>query len=62
MISNDGWEHPASDILSVHDYEGDGDVMARTYADDAARTALLRGMGPADRQILVGGAVDEGQP
>lgn len=62
VISNDGWEHPASDILSVHDYEGDGAVMARPYADEAARTALLRGMGPADRQILVGGAVDEGQP
>ncbi len=62
VISNDGWEHPASDILSVHDYEGDGAVLARTYADDAARAAILRGMGPADRQILVGGAVDEGQP
>ncbi|MDN3478191.1 glycoside hydrolase family 2 TIM barrel-domain containing protein [Curtobacterium sp. APC 4022] len=62
VISNDGWEHPDSDILSVHDYEGDGDRLARTYADDAARTRLLAGLGPADRLILVGGAVDRGQP
>jgi beta-galactosidase/beta-glucuronidase len=62
VISNDGWEHPDSDVLSVHDYEGDGERLARTYADDAARTRLLAGIGPADRPILVGGAVDRGQP
>ena len=62
VISNDGWEHTNSDIVSVHDYEGDGARLAATYADDAARTALLGGRGPADRRILVGGAVDEGQP
>ncbi|WP_420362938.1 glycoside hydrolase family 2 TIM barrel-domain containing protein [Curtobacterium aetherium] len=62
VISNDGWEHPDSDILSVHDYEGDGERLARTYADDDARTRLLAGVGPADRPILVGGAEDRGQP
>lgn len=62
VVSNDGWEHPASDIITVHDYEGDGERLARTYADDAARAALLSGLGPAGRSLLVGGAVDEGQP
>lgn len=62
VISNDGWEHQNSDILSVHDYEGDGSVLARTYADGAARARLLAGMGPAGRRILVGGAQDQGQP
>ncbi|PCN46637.1 glycoside hydrolase family 2 [Curtobacterium sp. 'Ferrero'] len=62
VVSNDGWEHPASDIVTIHDYEGDGAVLARTYADDAARAALFHGMGPAGRRVLVGGAVDEGQP
>lgn len=62
VVSNDGWEHPDSDIVTVHDYEGDGSRLAATYADDAARTALLGGRGPADRRILVGGAVDRGQP
>ncbi|RIX31278.1 glycoside hydrolase family 2 protein [Amnibacterium setariae] len=62
VVSNDGWEHPGSDIVTVHDYEGDGERLAATYADDAARTRLLAGIGPAGRRILVGGAVDEGQP
>lgn len=62
VISNDGWEHQNSDIISVHDYEGDGAVLARTYADDAARARLVGGIGPAGRRILVGGARDQGQP
>jgi len=62
VISNDGWEHTASDILSVHDYEGDGAVLARRYADAAARDELLRGMGPSGRRILIAGAEDHGQP
>jgi beta-galactosidase/beta-glucuronidase len=62
VISNDGWEHPCSDIIGVHDYTGDGTALAPTYADDAARARLLAGMGPAGRRILVGGARDEGQP
>ncbi|AOX67699.1 glycoside hydrolase [Curtobacterium sp. BH-2-1-1] len=62
VISNDGWEHPDSDIITIHDYEGDGPRLAATYADDAARTALFHGMGPSDRWVLVGGAVDRGQP
>ena len=62
VVSNDGWEHPSSDIITIHDYEGDGERLATTYADDAARAALVGGIGPADRRVLVGGAVDRGQP
>ncbi|OIH97505.1 glycoside hydrolase family 2 [Curtobacterium sp. MCBA15_001] len=62
VVSNDGWEHTNSDIITIHDYEGSGERLARTYADDAARTALVNGIGPADRRVLVGGAVDQGQP
>ncbi|MFJ7289097.1 glycoside hydrolase family 2 protein [Curtobacterium sp. NPDC098951] len=62
VISNDGWEHVDSDITTIHDYEGDGHRLAATYADEAARTELFHGTGPADRLVLVGGAVDRGQP
>ncbi|WP_423922734.1 glycoside hydrolase family 2 protein [Frigoribacterium sp. 2-23] len=62
VISNDGWEHSGSDILSVHDYQGDGGILAATFADDAARTRLLTGPGVGGRRVLVGSAVDEGQP
>jgi beta-galactosidase/beta-glucuronidase len=62
VISNDGWEHTSSDIVSIHDYEGDGSVLAGTYADDAARERLLSTMGPGGRRILVDGVAYEGQP
>jgi len=62
VISNDGWEHTNSDIITIHDYEGSGARLATTYADVEARTALFARLGPADRWILVGGAEDHGQP
>ncbi|MFC4942834.1 glycoside hydrolase family 2 protein [Pseudonocardia sp. GCM10023141] len=62
VISNDGWEQPDSDIVTVHDYEGVGAVLARTYADEAARDRLLAGPGPAGRRILVDGVAYRGQP
>jgi beta-galactosidase/beta-glucuronidase len=62
VISNDGWEQQNSDIVTVHDYEGDGDVLAQTYADEPARARLLTGLGPAGRRILLDGYDDRGQP
>jgi len=62
VISNDGWEHTNSDIITIHDYDGVGESLARTYADDTARSELFHGMGPSDRWVLVGGATDHGQP
>ncbi|MFD1718602.1 glycoside hydrolase family 2 protein [Georgenia deserti] len=62
VVSNDGWELQNTDIITVHDYEGDGAVLATTYADEDARARLMVGFGPAGRRILVGDAVDHGQP
>jgi beta-galactosidase/beta-glucuronidase len=62
VVSNDGWEQQNSDIITVHDYEGDGGVLARTYADGPARKHLLDGMGPAGRRILLDGSDDHGRP
>lgn len=32
VISNDGWEHAASDILSIHDYDHDPERIRERYA------------------------------
>lgn len=32
VIVNDGWEHTVSDILTLHDYEEDGDVFFNRYS------------------------------
>ncbi len=31
VITNDGWEHTVSDVLTLHDYEEDGAVFAERY-------------------------------
>lgn len=30
-ISNDGWEHTKSDLVTIHDYEQDGDILKKKY-------------------------------
>ncbi|WP_048603611.1 glycoside hydrolase family 2 protein [Enterococcus massiliensis] len=36
VITNDGWVHTISDILTLHDYEEYGEVLAARYADKDA--------------------------
>ena len=62
VISNDGWEHANSDIITVHDYEWRSDVVEHRYSSPDARKLLLEGIGPAGRRILLDGVADEGQP
>lgn len=55
VISNDGWEHTASDIWTIHDYDADPAALADRYRDAAAIAALVEGFGPAGRRISVDG-------
>ena len=36
VISNDGWEHVLSDIVTIHDYEGDADILGARYREIVA--------------------------
>jgi beta-galactosidase/beta-glucuronidase len=62
VVCNDGWEQQNTDIVTVHDYEGSGAVVARTYADADARRRIVTGTAPSGHPQLVGGAPDAGQP
>jgi beta-galactosidase/beta-glucuronidase len=55
VVSNDGWEHVDSDILSIHDYEWSGEVLRARYLDQEACNAVLGGFGPAGRRMLLDG-------
>ena len=59
VVSNDGWEQADTDILAIHDYEGDGDVMRARYRDRAAIDELVSGIGPAGRRLVLSGDVTE---
>jgi beta-galactosidase/beta-glucuronidase len=59
VISNDGWEHTSSDLLTVHDYADTGAVLTERFGDAAAVAATLTGFGPAGRRMWVGGPAPE---
>lgn len=54
-ISNDGWELVESDIWSVHDYAPDGAGLKSRFHETADLEAMLHGMGPARRRIVLDG-------
>ncbi|WP_375386153.1 glycoside hydrolase family 2 protein [uncultured Microbacterium sp.] len=51
VISNDGWEHTESDIMSIHDYAVTGPELAASYTDAAALESVLSGLGPLGRRM-----------
>ncbi|HIW91018.1 MAG TPA: hypothetical protein H9870_05070 [Candidatus Corynebacterium avicola] len=53
VISNDGWEHVDSDILTVHDYTPVVDVLERNWNDPARTDDLLRNIAPNGRRVLL---------
>ncbi|MCU1489521.1 MAG: hypothetical protein JWM85_926, partial [Acidimicrobiaceae bacterium] len=62
VVSNDGWQHVNSDLLTIHDYSPDGASLLRRYGDAAARRTTLEGPWPSVRALVVGSANVEGLP
>lgn len=58
VISNDGWNHTKSDLLTVHDYTCDGEILTDRYQD---LEHLLSSM-PTNRTLYAKGWSYEGQP
>lgn len=52
VISNDGWEHTSSDIVSLHDYDPDDVAVAERYATTEAVNHLLEDFGPVGRKVM----------
>ncbi len=59
VIANDGWEHTATDILGIHDYAPEGELLADRYA---AASDGVGGWGPHEMRLFVGGHSHDGQP
>jgi hypothetical protein len=43
VVTNDGWESPATDMLGIHDYEQDADKLGRRYGESGALARILAG-------------------
>lgn len=64
VVGNDGWESVSTDILTVHDYEGDPKRLLARYssADGADVPEVLRTGFPAGRLITLEDHPHTGQP
>lgn len=63
VISNDGWEHTSSDIITIHDYDSDNSAVRARYASTEALDQVLHGFGPSGRKTMASGhAVPEKAP
>ncbi|WP_284645545.1 glycoside hydrolase family 2 protein [Paenibacillus silviterrae] len=58
VVSNDGWEHMKTDLVTIHDYAWKRDDLEERYS------TLEKTLGPKPhrREVLVGGTAYEGQP
>ena len=59
VVSNDGWEHTRSDLLTVHDYENDAVRLLASYGTPEAILRSLDGIAPSGRRMLVGTAEEQ---
>lgn len=62
VISNDGWEHVESDILTIHDYEDDPAVLGARYGTRDGLTRMLQEVGPEGRKIVLAGETSSATP
>jgi beta-galactosidase/beta-glucuronidase len=53
VVSNDGWEHVDSDLLTIHDYSADPELLRRRYSDRETVRAALTGQGPQLRRPVL---------
>lgn len=58
VISNDGWEHTCTDLLTIHDYEWKYDILQKRYE---SMENILDFM-PGGRPLFANGWKYEGQP
>ena len=58
VVSNDGWEHTATDLLTIHDYEGRKDVLKERYKDMESILAAQ----PSKRPMFANGWDYFGEP
>ncbi|HZH05017.1 MAG TPA: glycoside hydrolase family 2 TIM barrel-domain containing protein [Myxococcaceae bacterium] len=52
VVGNDGWESVATDLIGIHDYEGDPEQLALRYHSEESRPQLFRRERPGGRVIV----------
>jgi beta-galactosidase/beta-glucuronidase len=60
VVGNDGWESVATDIVGIHDYDADPDMIARRYHSDELRPRIFKRERPGGRVLVLGDPQSEG--
>ncbi len=62
VVANDGWEHLVTDILGIHDYAAEGNVLRERYGSAEAVERTLQDVQPGPHPIVLPGFRHRGQP
>jgi beta-galactosidase/beta-glucuronidase len=62
IVGNDGWEHAATDLLTIHDYASDPATLASRYGEYGWLIETVDRVRPAGRAIVLGDHPYAGQP
>ncbi|MDE6972784.1 MAG: beta galactosidase jelly roll domain-containing protein [Lachnospiraceae bacterium] len=62
VVVNDGWEHTVSDIITLHDYEEDGEVFFERYAGHLEDIVSGKLYHNRSKSAMAEGYVYNGQP
>ncbi|MFC7513898.1 glycoside hydrolase family 2 protein [Herbaspirillum sp. GCM10030257] len=62
VIGNDGWEASATDLLGIHDYDGDAERLAARYSSNVTTQELFDRRRPGGRILTLDGYPHRGQP
>ena len=62
VIGNDGWEHVATDLITIHDYASNPAVLRERYASPESAALVLERQQPGGRPLVVPGFTPSQQP
>ena len=62
VITNDGWEHTISDIITIHDYKQDADLLYKEYVDTEKKVLNNSKEYNGKHRLFANGYQYKGQP
>jgi beta-galactosidase/beta-glucuronidase len=62
VVGNDGWEYVAGDLLTIHDYSWDPEVLRSRYSSEDQLATTFGSHFPGGRYIVVGDSDVAGKP
>lgn len=62
VVGNDGWEHVATDMVTIHDYASNPAVLRERYATPESTEIVLERQEPGGRALTIAGFSPQRQP